>query len=412
MRGGAPILRNGLLLIVLFLFPCLSPAQQETSTDPFTKADADINHAYKQALTKFAPANKEMLRRAERAWIDFSNKQEAVLNALHRENLLTEDAVNTATIAEVNERTNHLKIFFGGNSVPYAQPYILQNVDQKLSQAYGECMRRLGEDDQFLLREAERSWITYRDADSASTMTAYGNQTVQIAAAAHLCAIRVAQLTAMTNLQRQPVAPNPPIQESTPQNNSPNPDDVKSVAQFQDEAKGVLKELAAKKDDPFFKKSDAIKNASDLPLEIASHTSKLNSNFVGLSRKQGASKLLEPALNEVAAVSLLAGWSTFVRQLKSGDVYTAGTTIHDALSHKPKDVTPDYLPLWQTVQSWEDLFVKDEPKFHEHTAKAKALGDLGKTSDAIKEYQAAYSIIEASTIPDQIKKLREQSLGL
>jgi hypothetical protein len=117
-------------------------------------------------------------------------------------------------------------------------------------------------------------------------------------------------------------------------------------------------------------------------------------------------------LNEYAAVELLAGWSKFAQQLKTGGVAGAGTTIHDALDFKPKDVTPDYLPLWQTVLSWQDVYTKDHAKFDEHVRKAKSFADLGKTSDAIKEYQAAYDLIENSSIPEQIKQLREQSLGL
>jgi Tfp pilus assembly protein PilF len=56
--------------------------------------------------------------------------------------------------------------------------------------------------------------------------------------------------------------------------------------------------------------------------------------------------------------------------------------------------------------------VTDKDKYSDHLAKANSFADLGKTSSAIKEYQAAYDIIEDSAIPERIKRLREQSLGL
>lgn len=394
--------------VVLSLFPSLALAQQDqNAADSATDSDAVLTSTYKLALARFAPDKKEMLRRAERAWITFSNKEEAVLNGLRDEKLLSPDADDRATLAEVNARSNHLGAFFVNGSVPTADPSAWKIQDRELTNAYAECMRKFGGADQNLLREAERAWIAYRDADSASTMSAYGNQAIQIAAATHLTALRVAQLRALSNRGNESsLASQPPAQ-----NDSSHFEDAKAVAEFQDDAQGVLKALLAKKDDPFFAKADAIKAAPDLPKDITEQISKLDSRYLGLSRKF-SSKLLEPTLNTSAAVKLLAGWSAFIYQLKSGSVDSAGSTIHHALDSKPNAVLPDYLLLWQTVESWQEVYAKDVSKFNEHIRQARALADLGKTSDAIKQYQEAYDIIENSSVPEQIKKLREQSLGL
>ena len=403
---------GGAFFTALFLSAWIATAQQTANyTDPFKKADADLTCAYKQTLTRFAPQNQEILRRAERAWITFSDKYKAVLNALRRQNLLTDDAVNTATLAEVDARTNHLTVFFLNPQVPTAQKNIYQNTDQRLGNIYTECMRRLSSGDQHLLKEAERAWITYRDTDSVSVMVAQNKQTVQLAAACHLTDIRVAQLTSLVNAMG--TAPNTPLPVQEPQKvATPTTDDLKAVSQFQDDAKGMLKVLLAEKEEPFFKNGDALKNVPSLPSDMEDRLSKLDSMCAELSHKSYSQQILQPSLNEYAAVKLLAGWRNFIQQLKNGSVEAAGTILHTALSLKPKDVTPDYLPLWQSVQNWEDVYAKNAPKFKDHIQKAKSFADLGKISDATKEYQAAYDIIENSSIPAQVRKLREQSLGL
>ena len=410
-RCGIGRIVCGLLCLSFALFssPCFSREPQENPTDPVTKAGSELTAAYQQALARFAVPKQEVLRRAERAWIIFSDKHEALLGALRRENLLTPDAVYNAEMGEVSARTNHLRAFYvTGNPMPNTAKSVWEGQDQQLQKVYDECIRRLNGNDQRLLRDAERAWITYRDADAASAGFAYNNEGVLNTAAVRLTAIRCAQLNALLDsINGKSATP-----EAAPQNDSPDPADVKGAAQLRDEAKGVLKALLAKRDDPFFKKADAIKNVPDLPPEMAGHLSKLETKSAELSRKPYSAKLLEPALNEYAAVELLSAWSTFISQLKTGNAEDAGNPIRAVLSIKPKDVTPDYLPLWQTAASWHDAYVRDELKFRGHINKAQYLAGRGRTSEAIKEYEAAYDIIENSSIPEQIRKLREQSLGL
>ena len=404
--------RQLLLLSALVVVPVVFFAQQASSSESFSQADSELTSDYKIALRRFTPANQEALRRAERAWIEFTNKQYALFHALKRENILTQDAVDKAAFTEICSRRDHLLTFFvTGNpilSVPLTE---WQSRDRELTSAYGDCMSRLSGSNQLLLKEAERAWITYRDADAISSAVAYNNQGAQITAAAQLTAIRTAQLVALVNAAGQ-AATNVPVQESAPQNSSPDPDDLKSAAQLQEDAKAMLKSFVVKKDDPFFKKADVLQNIPELSHELADSVSKLDAKFTELSQKPFSANFLGPALNEQAAIQLLAAWSKFLQLLKTESVDDAGGIIHDALARKPKEVSADYLPLWQTVISWQDVYLQEEPKFREHIHKARELADLGKTSDAIKEYQAAYTIIEDSTIPAKIKKLREQSLGL
>ena len=175
-RCGIVRIVCGLLCLSFALFSsaCFSREPQENPSDPVTKAGSELTAAYQQALARFAVPKKEVLRRAERAWIIFSDKHEALLGALRRENLLTQDAVYNAEMGEVSARTNHLRAFYvTGNPMPNTAKSVWEGQDQQLQKVYDECIRRLNGSDQRLLRDAERAWITYRDADAASAGFAY-----------------------------------------------------------------------------------------------------------------------------------------------------------------------------------------------------------------------------------------------
>ena len=101
-----------------------------------------------------------------------------------------------------------------------------------------------------------------------------------------------------------------------------------------------------------------------------------------------------------------------MRQLKAGSIDEAVAGLGKALDRKPKNVSPDYLPIWTAAESWRSVFTKATGEYQPHVNKARSFAQLGKISDAIREYEAAFAIIEVPSIPTEIKKLREQSLGL
>ena len=77
-----------------------------------------------------------------------------------------------------------------------------------------------------------------------------------------------------------------------------------------------------------------------------------------------------------------------------------------------KDAPAEYAPIWKAVDDWRKVYKKVGPDFLDHYRKARSLAKDGKTGAATREYQAAYKIIQNPDIPEQIKKLHEQSLGL
>src|ERR1700730_5249574 len=83
-------------LLISSLFILAFALGQNAVSESFTEADAELNGVYKQALLSLPIGSQEPLRRAERAWIDFSNRNVAVLHALRRSDLISEEAIDTA----------------------------------------------------------------------------------------------------------------------------------------------------------------------------------------------------------------------------------------------------------------------------------------------------------------------------
>ena len=348
-------------------------------------------------------------------WIYFSEKEKALMTGLQNENLISEEFARAHSIAVVNARANHLQVFYVNNTIDVPPQFTPQNRDQELNNTYAKCFLQMNTNTQGLLQSAERAWITYRDADIAAAASTSANPKWTDAAIVCLTLARTDELISIVQSLRQDPITTTPAQVLPPPVTilgSPNPDDVKAVSEFQDEEKAVLNALLAKKDDSFFKNADVIKNVPELPVEISNQISELDSKYLNLSKRPYSAQLLKPAANEGAVVELLSSWSEFTQRLKAGNVVDADLAIQRAVSLKPKDIAPDYLPLWQTIGSWHDLFVTDEAQYYDHMDKGNSFAELGKTSAAIKEYKAAYDIFASPTAAAKIKKLREQSLGL
>src|ERR1700730_7936240 len=121
-------------------------------SESYTEADRELNTIYRRAILSLSAAqSQEILRRAERAWIEFTKKNAAVLVALQRNNLISQEAVDHAFLQEVRARKAQLQIFFFGTHLPYSQPMAeWQAQEERLTEAYRNCMSRLGKSQQLL----------------------------------------------------------------------------------------------------------------------------------------------------------------------------------------------------------------------------------------------------------------------
>lgn len=397
-------------VLALLCLAFASPVHPAHSEGPIPLG-AQLRNAFAEALAAIGPQNEEVLRRAQRAWIPFSDKNEAVTKSLRNHNLLTPEAVNTLDLIDTQQRISHLLGLFVRAPRSFGNPQAEWQVqDHQLQNVYAECIRRFGKDDQILLRDAQQAWIAFRDLDVAAADRRRGlAPMVAMQAKANLTANRVAQLKAWLSAAATPVvAPDAPIVAT----NAPSAEDQKAIGKWKDDAQAWLKTFAERKDAPFFANADTIKHMPELPSDMASEAAAIDTRFTTFARRGDLAKALEPALNEAAIVGVLAAWPQFTRQLKAGSIDEAGAGLGKALDRKPKNVSPDYLPIWSAAEAWRSVFKKAAGEYQTHVQKARSLAALGKNAEAIREYEAAFAIIEIPSIPAEIKKLREQSLGL
>lgn len=402
-----------LFLPFLAAIALLQTARAETSS---AWADPEVKAAYERALSMLQGGRRDPLLNGHLAWIHFCDKHEAFLQSLIKRNLLTRDAMNSSNTTEARGQHRHLLRFFLQNPRLPANPRAeLQTQDQQLEKAYAEFFRRLGKADQILLRDAERAWIVYRDLDAAAAIAMRNSTAEGMAAKAEVTSIRVAQLKELMppSVPQSTSAEAPPIAQDVPAvKNTLSAEDQKAVGKLKDEAQVLLRTFVEKKDDPFFAKSVSIKNVPEFSSDLVERVAALDSRFKTFTRRSDLVKIMEPASNEIAAIGFLSAWPQFTRQLKGGNIDEAGTGIEKALGRKPKDVNTEYLSLWAAAESWRGIFLKAAAEYQAHMKKGRSLAELGKNSDAIREYEAAFAIIETPSIPREIKKLKELSLGL
>jgi uncharacterized protein YecT (DUF1311 family) len=405
-------------MVFLAVVPIQCLLAQES--DPFEQADAALTASYKQALARYPQRdNEEPLRKAERAWIEFSNKNEAVFDALKKENLMSEDAHDAAELAEVNARTHSLQILFYNNGIPLLDPQAsLARQEARLTDAYLTCLRQLSGEDHELLRKAERAWIAYRDLNTDAVALALHQPNDPLSwtasAKAWLASDRADELSSLTAATKQ-AAPSLPAATVT---QSGSFDDRADVASWQTDTKTLLNDLMEKKDAPFFRAVTGLKNPPPLPGDAEPKIISAWNTMVTLRNKEITeahsitSEALYSSSDEAAAISVLQAWIAFEALLKAGNLHGADFTLSNRLQQKPNPVPQQYAAIWEKLAEWNTLADQTEAQIQDHVRKAKVSADLGKSADAISELQAAYSLFNDPGIAAEIKKIRDASLGL
>lgn len=131
-------------------------------------ADADLNATYRSLTTALPPRDRERLRSAERAWVAFIEKNQAAFTALAAKRNMPPSRLNAATIAETQARHDTLRLMLDGASDASRDQLSrqLEQADSELNAAYKDCVAALDNTDISMLRDAQRAWITFRDAQA------------------------------------------------------------------------------------------------------------------------------------------------------------------------------------------------------------------------------------------------------
>ena len=128
------------------------------------KADQELNTRYREAMQELPPATREKLRNAQRAWITFVQKNNAAMRLAATALGISATRCEELEVEEVDRRAGHFAYSKESNE-PEETKGTFERVDANLNAVYARCLTILAPEAKTALREAQRAWVAYRDAN-------------------------------------------------------------------------------------------------------------------------------------------------------------------------------------------------------------------------------------------------------
>jgi len=166
------------------------------------EADRQLNQNYQAVLRKMTPSAAETLRRAERAWVAFMEKNLVALKVAAREL-----GVSTSVCQQVEaqERSSRAWDFSVSNEREENEQEIFERADAELNVIYKRITSSLPAASTAALRDAQRAWVDYRTA----------NRPYGLVQCARLTLRRTEQLSHVYVIATTPQLPQAAAQKST-----------------------------------------------------------------------------------------------------------------------------------------------------------------------------------------------------
>jgi len=129
------------------------------------EADQELNASYQEALRTLTPAAREKLRKAQRAWLTFVEKNTAAIRAAAQPLGIPSSRCQEVEVKEVMKRSMDFGSPISSSASEQLKTHF-QRVDADLNAVYGRCLALLSPAGKAALRDAQRAWIEYRDANT------------------------------------------------------------------------------------------------------------------------------------------------------------------------------------------------------------------------------------------------------
>jgi uncharacterized protein YecT (DUF1311 family) len=155
----------GLLARLLALLVFLTNERVASAQTP-READQELNASYQAAIRTLTPAAREKLRKAQRAWLAFVEKNTAAIRIAAPPLGISPSRCEGVEVREVINRSMDFASSSEAGGGEQLKAH-LQRVDADLNAVYERCLALLSPEAKAALREAQRAWIEYRNANSA-----------------------------------------------------------------------------------------------------------------------------------------------------------------------------------------------------------------------------------------------------
>ena len=193
--------------ISLLLVPAVTISLTSIRAQTPREADQDLNASYKAAMQGLAPAAREKLKIAQRTWLAFVEKNSAAIRLAARGPGISSKRCEEIEVKEVENRAMDFSYSKESNPPEEIKGHF-QRVDADLNAVYGRCLATLPSEAQAALREAQRAWVAYRDANRAFGTEFLAGLTVR--RADQLSDFYIESTTAPPNVSRPKAEASPP----------------------------------------------------------------------------------------------------------------------------------------------------------------------------------------------------------
>jgi uncharacterized protein YecT (DUF1311 family) len=128
------------------------------------QADRELNTQYQQVMRTLSPADRERLRKAERAWAMFAEKNLIAMRTAAQALGIPAKLCEQMQATEMFQRSNDFD-YSNTSSRGQSEPVDFSRIDEDLNKVYQRCVAVLPDKAKATLRDAQRAWLEYREAN-------------------------------------------------------------------------------------------------------------------------------------------------------------------------------------------------------------------------------------------------------
>ena len=175
MRGirivsGLPQVRLAIVIFWVAFFANLSAENEHANSSEAREADQELNRNYQQAMRALSGKSQEELRKAQRAWLVFVERNSVAIRAAARKQGLSLKRCDELELEQVRDRAHDLSTLADPRTRAHEAAddtnytALMAPKDTELNTVYQRCLHSLAPEEAAKLREAQRAWIASRDA--------------------------------------------------------------------------------------------------------------------------------------------------------------------------------------------------------------------------------------------------------
>ena len=161
-----------------------------------------------------------------------------------------------------------------------------------------------------------------------------------------------------------------------------------------------------------FHEVDQFDSVRQLPSPVSESVGSLVDRARDFRAKLGYETALSECRTETETVDALSAVDQSTRSIADKDATEANSRLTDFLKNNPEPIIDAQKPLWRYLTSMRLLCSRLEREAEIHSERAAAFASVGKTGDAIREYQEAYRTFPNPATAEKIRQLQRNSLGL